>query len=383
MEDLKNIYYSYATYCKDQSAELLITDEMLNKLDAIRKLLERADVQYLMESGYTEENEKIELARNQHPKWFKGGEIASDAVLYWALAPEIGAERVLGKKTFEEAAKTFGKNVAKGMALDVAIKDIPAATLSFASGQDIDTVLYNFGGALETDLVGNSIGEFVGIGFDAALSAVKSTIRESASETFESSCKTVQSAGNELEEIALEKNIDNIPTDNTEKIDIFAEKSGVGDASKNAKQGNSGDATQKIAYFDKAGSLLPAEGKIGSYKELIKQGKRGDNITPHHMPSCEYANKMGVSKNDGLCMNMEMYYPGKGGRHRLTYTYGNNMTNIQKQMYYELSPRDALTFDLKDIKRIYMQQGLYDDIRPQIREYIDESMRRWPNIYEK
>ena len=42
--------------------------------------------------------------------------------------------------------------------------------------------------------------------------------------------------------------------------------------------------------------LLEGEGKVGTYKELIDAGKRGDNLTPHHMPSAEYMKKQGVPK---------------------------------------------------------------------------------------
>jgi len=38
----------------------------------------------------------------------------------------------------------------------------------------------------------------------------------------------------------------------------------------------------------------------------LDAGEVGDNITPHHMPSAEYISQYGVSKKDGLCMNMEM-----------------------------------------------------------------------------
>ena len=93
------------------------------------------------------------------------------------------------------------------MALDVAIKDIPAATLSFASGQDIDTVLYNFGGALEADLVGNSIGEFVGIGFDAVLSTVKKSVDNTVEKISEAEIaklkNTVITEGQMLKDIGL------------------------------------------------------------------------------------------------------------------------------------------------------------------------------------
>jgi hypothetical protein len=31
--------------------------------------------------------------------------------------------------------------------------------------------------------------------------------------------------------------------------------------------------------------LLPGEGVVGSYGELVKRGRRGDNLTTHHIPS--------------------------------------------------------------------------------------------------
>lgn len=117
-------------------------------------------------------------------------------------------------------------------------------------------------------------------------------------------------------------------------------------------------------------SLLPGEGDIGTYDELVKAGERGDNITPHHMPSAEYMSAKGVSKKDGLCINMEMPCPGTGGRHRMTDTYGRNMTNPEKAYYYSLSPRDALAYDVKNLKRIYQNQGLYSEMRPKLQEYI-------------
>ena len=101
----------------------------------------------------------------------------------------------------------------------------------------------------------------------------------------------------------------------------------------------------------KSYSLLPGEGDIGTYRDLIKAGKRGDNITPHHMPSAGYMKQKGVANSDGLAMNMEMPSPGTGGRHRLTDTYGGNMTPEQRAYYYSLSPRDALAYDIKNVKK--------------------------------
>lgn len=82
-------------------------------------------------------------------------------------------------------------------------------------------------------------------------------------------------------------------------------------------------------------------------------------------------------------MNVEMPSPGTGGRHRRTDTYGGNMTNAEKEYYYSLSPRDALAYDLKNLKQIYMDDGLYSEIRPQLRKYIKEYIKYKPEIFKK
>ena len=117
-------------------------------------------------------------------------------------------------------------------------------------------------------------------------------------------------------------------------------------------------------------SLLPGEGEIGTYRDLLDAGEVGDNITPYHMPSAEYVAQHGVGKKGGLCMNMEMPSPGTGGRHRMTDTYGRNMTDAEKAYYYSLSPRDALAYDIANMRQIYQSQGLYSEIRPKVQEYI-------------
>jgi hypothetical protein len=30
--------------------------------------------------------------------------------------------------------------------------------------------------------------------------------------------------------------------------------------------------------------LLPGEGRVGHYADLLNTGSRGDNLTPHHIP---------------------------------------------------------------------------------------------------
>ena len=129
--------------------------------------------------------------------------------------------------------------------------------------------------------------------------------------------------------------------------------------------------------------LLPGEGNVGTYKELRDAGEVGDNLTPHHMPSAEYMLSKGVSRNDGLAMNIKMPSPGSGGRHRMTDTYGRNMTDAEKTYYYSLSPRDALAYDVKNLKQIYESQGLYSEIRPKIQEYIKKYKEYMPELFEK
>ncbi len=34
--------------------------------------------------------------------------------------------------------------------------------------------------------------------------------------------------------------------------------------------------------------LLENEGRVGTYGELLKIGRRGDNLTPHHIPADAY-----------------------------------------------------------------------------------------------
>ncbi|WP_252250546.1 RHS repeat-associated core domain-containing protein [Clostridium sp. ZBS13] len=139
------------------------------------------------------------------------------------------------------------------------------------------------------------------------------------------------------------------------------------------------DAARYNEYWKKVSFSM--EGEIGTYSELIKSGKWGDNITPHHMPSAEYMSKKKVSKNDGLCMNVDQ--PKKGGRHRETYTYGRNMTNEQKNFYYALSPRDALAFDLNNLKEIYIKDGIYKEMAPKLKEYAKKYIEYMPDIFGK
>ena len=125
--------------------------------------------------------------------------------------------------------------------------------------------------------------------------------------------------------------------------------------------------------------LLPDEGKFGTYKDLLKSGHKGDNITPHHMPSAEYMRHKGISTGDSTAFNVEQLK--KGGRHRRTKTYGRNMNNVEKSKYYSLSSRDALAHDLWDLRKIYIEDGLYEQIRPQLIEYSKYVQNKNPNLF--
>ncbi|BBW97516.1 hypothetical protein ACPVTF_16480 [Geobacillus icigianus] len=129
-------------------------------------------------------------------------------------------------------------------------------------------------------------------------------------------------------------------------------------------------------------SLLPGEGKVGTYKQLIKQGKAFDHLTPHHMPSAKKIKKVGIKRNDGVSMNMEQPHPGTGERHRRTYTYG--LSGERLNDYLNLSYRDALAHDIWDARRIYMQDGLYtSEIRKSLRDVIQLNKELYPELFRK
>jgi len=56
--------------------------------------------------------------------------------------------------------------------------------------------------------------------------------------------------------------------------------------------------------------LLAGEGTVGRYGELLKLGRRGDNLTPHHVPSNAYmaANVSGYTRNMGIAIIWSIPY---------------------------------------------------------------------------
>lgn len=134
-------------------------------------------------------------------------------------------------------------------------------------------------------------------------------------------------------------------------------------------------ATDEV--LDTGTDLLPTEGNVGTYGDLLNAGTVGDNITPHHVPSQNRMAQEGVAKNDGIAINMEHPHPGSGGRHRETFTYGT-------QADAGLSARDALAANARDLRSVYQNHGLYGDhIRSSIQDVIDLNKTTFPDVFAK
>lgn len=74
---------------------------------------------------------------------------------------------------------------------------------------------------------------------------------------------------------------------------------------------------------------------------------------------------------------MEQPYPGVGGRHRETFTYGAAAD-------VTMSSRDALAAGVWDARAIYKRDGLYDSyIRQQLRDVILQNKQSFPSIFKK
>ncbi|WMT30786.1 T7SS effector LXG polymorphic toxin [Bacillus aerius] len=138
----------------------------------------------------------------------------------------------------------------------------------------------------------------------------------------------------------------------------------------------------KMGVKDTGKTLLPNEGKVGTYKELIKQGTAFDNITPHHMPADAKMKQSGIKRNNGISMNMEQPHPGTGGRHRETYTYG--LSGQKLKDYLELNYRDALAHDIWDARKIYIKDGLYNsEIRQGLKTVMNKNREQYPDLFNK
>lgn len=71
-------------------------------------------------------------------------------------------------------------------------------------------------------------------------------------------------------------------------------------------------------------------------------------------------------------MMLETTTGNSGGRHGKTASYGRPSSSYSSQ-YLALSPRDALAYDLRDLKNVLKEQGLYNKkAREKIKEFINK-----------
>lgn len=126
-------------------------------------------------------------------------------------------------------------------------------------------------------------------------------------------------------------------------------------------------------------TLVPGEGAVGTYGELHQARRKGDNLTPHHIPSDAFmkAKVPGYTREKGISIWMEHPSPGVGGRHRKTLSYGSSPD-------LSLSPRQALAREVWDVRSIYRQDGLNTpDIRRSLQQVIQRNKSAWSGTFNK
>ena len=81
---------------------------------------------------------------------------------------------------------------------------------------------------------------------------------------------------------------------------------------------------------------------------MLKAGRTGDNLTPHHIPSNAYigAKAPGYTRDKGIAIMMVHLSPGAGGRHRQTLSYGQAPD-------LSFLPRSARAREVWDVRAIY------------------------------
>jgi hypothetical protein len=126
-------------------------------------------------------------------------------------------------------------------------------------------------------------------------------------------------------------------------------------------------------------ALRNGELKVGKYKDLLKSRRLEEKeigkerLEAHHMPSVKYLKGKNVPSGDGVAMEMQPQ------RHTQTRTYGAK----NKQLLDE-SPRDALARDVKDAKKVYNDNGLYDEkVRKSLQEVVRSNKTLFPEVYKK
>jgi hypothetical protein len=112
--------------------------------------------------------------------------------------------------------------------------------------------------------------------------------------------------------------------------------------------------------------------------DLLKLGRRGDNLTPHHVPANAYmATKVqSYTRNLGIAIMMEHPIPGAGGRHRQTLSY-------EQTPDLSLLPRSVLARETQDLRSIYQTQQVYSrTIRRSLRTVIQINKFAWVGVFD-
>jgi len=125
--------------------------------------------------------------------------------------------------------------------------------------------------------------------------------------------------------------------------------------------------------------LLVGEGTVGRYGDLLKLGRRGDNLTPHHVPSNAYmaAKVSGYTRDLGIAIMMEHPIPGAGGRHRQTLSYGQSPD-------LGLQPRQVLAREIQDLRSLYQHQGVYTEgIKRSLQSLVHLNQSAWVGVFDK
>lgn len=134
--------------------------------------------------------------------------------------------------------------------------------------------------------------------------------------------------------------------------------------------------------------LINGELKVGRYDDLIDAKKTtkkltdkkpiGDNsirTQSHHVPSDAFMKKQGISKEDGIAVEMQE------ARHGLTRTYKGGNSRVLKD---NETPREALARDVKDFKDKYRHDSeAYKKSRVAAQEVIKQNKESHPQLFNK
>jgi hypothetical protein len=78
-------------------------------------------------------------------------------------------------------------------------------------------------------------------------------------------------------------------------------------------------------------------------------------------------------------MKTKHYHLGKGGRYRVSRTYGNTQNSKST-----LSPRAEFATDIWDRQKIYQEDGLNDStIRKTLQDVIKQNKETFPDMFEE